>query len=238
MKVFSLVGIYEALGFPPEVSRTLWPTDVSPEQIAAKVIHPELAIQLGGERSVPLLSLASYCANLLDAFFETGSREFLIQADHYWRQLVGATPSTHAGTLLNRARSACTFFYYERDLSQRIARGERLLQEEVPTYFLRRGSDAPLYAALLEVDGIRGPAITTAFQAFQGLWDLADDIRDLDQDRKGLGVNVLLLGFGEKPALFKTLADSLAEQGTRADVPRPLRLAVEQQYARTSELLV
>src|ERR1044072_6177556 len=110
MHSLSLVTVYESLGLPPRVSRTLWPNDVSPEAIAAKVVHPTLAIALGADKAVPLLGLASYCANTLDAFFETGARHFLEEADRYWQQLIGQVPPDCLEVLLNRARYACNYF--------------------------------------------------------------------------------------------------------------------------------
>ena len=229
--------MYEALGLPPELPRTSWPPDVTREQILAKVVHPALAIELGADKSVPLLHMASLCANLLDSFFETGARAFLDEAQQAWSELLTNVPQQNLEDLLQRSASACTYFFYERDLSLRIKRGERFLKEEVYEYLLRRGSDAPIYSSLLAVDGIRDKGITLAFRAFQALWDLADDISDYDQDLNRLGVNILRLGTGGKPKVLRVLAHSLARQGMNASIPKPLRAAVEREYARTLSLL-
>ena len=82
-------------------------------------------------------------------------------------------------------------------------------------------------------DGIHAPGITSGFRVRQALWDLEDDIRDVQQDRNTIGANVLLMSTIKGNDGLKTLADSLYEQALVLPIPKPLVDAIKEQYQKT-----
>ena len=129
--------------------------------------------------------------------------------------------------------SAITYFYFEKDIARRIKRKDQFLREEAAEYLLRRGEDSTIYEALLEADGIRSRGLTSGFRIRQALWDLQDDVEDLEQDRLTIGANVLFLSGGTNRRIFVELADSLLRQARVFDMPITLKMAIEEQHQKT-----
>ena len=230
----SLVAAYDALGLPEQRLQDAIPPDVTLDDILAKITNPGIAADLGAsETTFQAIHHMELIANLLDAYSETGERTFLHSADAEYQKCLRLLPPEIRALVQLRGAAALSYFQYEQDVALRIQNGERFLEQEVVEYLLRRGSDSPLYTAILLVDNISGPALTAGFRLRQALWDLADDIRDVEQDRRTIGANVLLMSTVAGTTGLRTLADSLYEQGRELPLPMPLQRAIGRQYERT-----
>jgi len=232
----SLIQAYDALGLPAIPLVT--PPDVSLEAILGKITNPGIATALGASQAtVAAIHRAELTANLLDAYSETGDRAFLVSADAEYRTLLGLLPPDVSALVQSRGAAALPYFLHEQDVAGRISRGEFFLEEEVAAHLLWRGSDAPIYSAILLADGIMGPGHTAGFRLRQGLSDLVDDIRDLEQDMRGIGVNLLLMStVGTEPGL-RNLAMNLYNQARLLPLPTPLLRAIEREYEQAIALL-
>ncbi len=237
-KVLSLVQVYDALGLIQERQSGYVPTDTSLERVIPKITNPQIAKDLGASpQTIAAINNVELTANLLDSFSETGQRHFLQQADSIFNQAVIALPPSIQEVVLLRSIAAMNYFYFERDVAKRIKRKDQFLLEEAAEYLLRRGADSAIYEALLEVDGIRSPGLTSGFRVRQALWDLEDDVEDLEQDRLSIGANVLLLSGGENRQVLRRLAESLLRQARLFDIPTALKKAIEKQYQKTRDSL-
>lgn len=102
-------------------------------------------------------------------------------------------------------------------------------EQQAPFVF----SFVKVYDALLGIDGIWTPGQTAGFRVRQALWDLADDVEDIEQDRKSIGANVLLLSTRGKKTNLRRLAHSLLVQALHMDMQVVLKKAIEKQYEET-----
>lgn len=237
-KIISFLEIYSSLGLVPNGRINFEPKDISLEAISAKITNPQIAEKLGAStKTVAAIRNIELTANLLDSFSETGQRHFLEKADDAYNQTLIALPKPIREIVLIRSISAMTYFYFERDVARRIKRQDQFLREEAAEYLLRRGEDSTIYEALLEADGIRSSGLTSGFRVRQALWDLQDDVEDLEQDRLTIGANVLLLSGGTSKRIFVELAESLLRQARAFDMPIALKMAIEEQYQKTRDSL-
>lgn len=233
-KIISFLDIYSSLGLVPNGNINSGSKDTSLQAISAKVSNPQIAEDLGASlQTVTAIKNIEFTANLLDSFSETGKRDFLEKADDVFNQTLIALPKPIQEIVLARSIAAMTYFHFERDVARRIKRKDQFLKEEAAEYLLRRGADSTIYEAILETDGIRSPGLTAGFRVRQALWDLKDDVEDLEQDRLTIGANVLLLTTGTTKRVFIELAKSLFKQSRRFDMPIALKMAIEEQYQKT-----
>ena len=86
-------------------------------------------------------------------------------------------------------------------------------------------------------DAIVGPALTAGLRIKQGFWDVGDDIRDLEQDRLGLGANILLMSTVGTESGLRGLASSFYAQANLLSLPTPLLRAIEREYEQAIALL-
>jgi len=232
----SLTRIFDSFGLVRE--QVTKPQDTSEEALAGKITNPKIAEAMGASpRTIALIGQTELTANLLDSFSETGERQFLLKADETFQLAVGVLPEGVRELVLNLSKAAMTYFYFEAAVAGRIRNGEQFLNEEAIEYLLRRGADSTIYAAILQTDGITSPGLTAGFRARQALWDLEDDVRDLEQDRLSIGANVLLLSTGGSRRTLRNFAGQLLHQSRRLDLPMPLRGAIEEQYEKTIAVL-
>lgn len=237
-KIVSFLEIYSSLGLVPNGRINYEPKDVSLEAVFAKITNPQIAGKLGASpKTVAAIRGIEFAANLLDSFSETGQRHFLEKADDVYNQTLITLPKPIQEIVLIRSMSTMNYFYFERDVARRIKRGDQFLKEEAAEYLLRRGADSTIYEALLEADGIRSRGLTSGFRIRQALWDLRDDVEDLEQDRLTIGANVLLLSGGTNQRIFVELAESLLRQARAFDMPIALKMAIEEQYQKTRDSL-
>lgn len=231
-KLLSLVAYFDAMG---AIRTDFSPVpDASMDKILPKITNPEIARKMGASPIVvQTIHTIELTANLLDSFSETGERSFLVQADDIYRKMLIELSLPIRETVQLRSAAALSYFYYEADVARRVRNGEQFLEEEAIEYLLRRGADAPIYAGILAIDGITDLGLTAGFRARQALWDLEDDVRDLEQDRESIGANVLLLSTKGKKRNLLRLADSLFRQSRRIDIPTPLSDAIEDQHEKT-----
>lgn len=232
--VFSLQRVYDSFGLIGDGAPKVKPQDASVEAIAQKITNPRIAQAMGASPdAVALVHQTEFTANLLDSFSETGERSFLTQADEVFQGVISSlTPETRS-LVLDLTRSAMTWFYFETAVATRIQRKEQFLNEEAIEYLLRRGADSAIYAALLQNDNISSLGLIAGFRARQALWDLRDDVEDLEQDRNSIGANVLLLSTRGSRKTLQRFAGQLLNQGRKLDVPIPLKSAIEEEYALT-----
>lgn len=237
-KIISFLEIYSLLGLVPNGIVSYAPKDTSWEAISMKISNPQIAKNLGASpQTILAIKNIELTANPLDSFSETGKKGFLEIADNIFNQTLLALPKQTQEIVLTRSMAAMTYFYFERDVAKRIKRKDQFLKEEATEYLLRRGADSTIYEALLETDGIRSPGLTSGFRIRQALWDLRDDVEDLEQDRRTIGANVLLLTTGTTKKVLGELARSLLEQAKEFSMPNPLKMAIEEQYQKTIDSL-
>lgn len=237
-KILSLVRVYDAFGLIREKPLGHVPKDTSYEAILQKITNDKIAEVLGASPpTVAAIRGIEIAANLLDSFSESGEKHFLEEADRIYNQTVIVLPKPVQEMVRLRSISAMNYFYFERDVARRIERQDQFLKEEVAEYLLKRGADSIIYEALLETDGIRSRGLTSGFRVRQALWDMRDDVEDLEQDLLTIGANVLLLaGLTSKGALIE-LAESLVTQARQFDIPVALKMATEEQYQKTKDSL-
>lgn len=226
----SLIPVYQSLGLINEIASNQKPHDVSRDAITAKAVHTEIAIALGGDSSIQLVALASLCANTLDAYFETGEIEFLLEAERLYQDLLSTTPSCLIPSLMDRVASACTYFYYERDMRRRVQQGEQFLLHEAVEYIFRRGADCPIYTTLLQADNIWTPTLTACLRGWQALWDIHDDLRDVKMDiQTPSNCNILLLTNGDTNLVWIRV-QQIMDDLTNLNPPAQLLPLIEQEY--------
>ena len=229
----SLARVFDAFGLIKKPNG-IKVEDTSEEAIVQKITNPKIAEAMGASpRTIALIGQTELTANLLDSFSETGERQFLLKADETFQRAVGALPEGVRELVLNLSKAAMTYFYFEAAVARRIKNGEQFLNEEAIEYLLRRGADSTIYAAILQTDGITSPGLIAGFRARQALWDLEDDVRDLEQDRLSIGANVLLLSTNGNKRTLRGFADELLQQSRDLLIPHPLGRAIEEQYEKT-----
>lgn len=234
---FSLVRAYDSLGLVREIS-PISPKDTSPASIAQKITSPKIAEAMGATpQTVKIIYNAELTANLLDSFSETGDRQFLQEADGVFQRTLDSMSPGLRELILGLTKSAMTYFYFESAVARRIKNGDQFLNEEAVEYLLRRGADSVVYAAILQTDNITSPGLIAGFRVRQALWDLRDDIQDLDQDRNSIGANVLLLATLGGVGNLRRLAHDLFLQGQRLDIPVALKKAIQSEYELTTSSL-
>lgn len=206
----SLIKALDGLGFPEPKRTGQLPPDTSMDEILAKITNPHIAIALGAsEETVRIIRDTELGANFLDCYAETGQRRFLNAAERKYQMVLRSLNLEARHALKLRASAAITYFHLEMDYAERIRRMDLFLREEVIRYLLSQGSDAPIYAVLLLNDGITIPGLTAGFQARQSLWDLEDSVRDLYQDMKTVGANVLSMSTVSNRRGLREIADAL-----------------------------
>lgn len=235
---FSIVQVFFALGLLKEKPRERIPNDISLEAIQVKITNPTIAKQLGASpKAVSAIGGIEVAANLLDSYSESGQIDFLYSADAVYQSAIENLPETVREEVLDQSKSAITYFFFEQAVARRIARGDSFLNQEALEYLLRRGQDSTIYASVLGMDKILHPGIVAGFRARQALWDLADDFIDLEEDKRTIGANVLLLSTRGKRKILTSFANSLLKQAMSISMPQPLLQAVEEQYVITRSLL-
>lgn len=235
----SLEKVFDAFGLiKGDIPVDSWPDDTSLEAIKGKITNPAIAQAMGASpQTVDIVYGTELAANLLDSFSETGQRHFLTQADEAFQIAMALLPDNGRKLVLNLSRGAMTYFYFEAAVAQRIKARDQFLNEEAIEYLLRRGADSTIYAAILQADGIASPGMIAGFRARQALWDLRDDTEDLEQDKRTIGANVLLLSTRGNRRTLRGFASSLLQQGRTLDIPTPLKTAIEKEYETTISAL-
>lgn len=233
-QAFSLRRIYDSLGLirlaPPKHP----PSDISFEQIEEKTTNPKIVLGLGAKPiSINATHDIELAANLVDSWSETGNVLFIDRADEVFARGINLLPPNVAETVRRCTEAAMTYFYFEEYTAQRIKRKEQFSPYEVIHYLLSRGADSIIYREVLKADGIDAPGLTAAFRIRQALWDLADDVRDLKQDKISIGANVLLMIPKGKKNAVKEIADSLWQQAKELDVPIAMSNALSEEYEKT-----
>jgi len=238
LPALSLLEVFKSLGLLTEKPADKIPHDVDLKYIIAmKLTNPQIAESLGASKTtVDIVQAVELTANLLDSYSETGRVEYLHEADRMYTRTVQRLPADIRQEVILRSAAALTYFHHEAAVALRIKRGEQFLQEEVVEYLLRRGSDSLIYEGLLKRDGIWSPGLAAGFRVRQALWDLEDDVRDLEEDKRTIGANVLLL-FTNSTYDIGNLASSLLNQARQLEIPNPLLEAIEDQYELTSSAL-
>lgn len=225
-----LIAAFQSLGLkpPPHAS-----PDISLNQIQGKLTNAALAKQLGGQRALVLIDQVEQCANLLDSFSESGAWGYVIRAQHLYHEMLSSLQPQPKGEIATIAAAIFNYFSFEQMVLARMRHGDRFTIEELMEYMLRRSSDAIMYASLLRLcDDINHPCLITGFRVRQALWDLSDDLEDLEQDRLTIGANLLLLTPSPKRKL-RQLATSLRNSSLPLLKTLPLlQLAIDEQYHR------
>lgn len=236
-KRFSLQRVYDAFGLIRESPKII-PPDISLDAITQKITNPKIAQAMGASPEiVSVIHQAELTANLLDSFSESGERSFLELADQTFQLTVDSLPPQTRELVLDLTKAAMTWFYFESAVATRIKSGDQFLSEEAIEYLLRRGADSAIYAALLQANNISSLGMIAGFRARQALWDLRDDVKDLEQDRESTGANVLLLSTQGDRRTLKRFAVQLLNQGRKIDAPTPLKSAIEEEYELTAAAL-
>ena len=236
--VVSFPAIFAALGLLRPHSAGITPPDITIEAIESKITNPQIARQLGANAiSIDAINGIEWAANLLDSYSETGDPKFLELADRAYNFAISPLPSEVRRDVVLSSMAAVNYFHFERLVALRIRRGDEFLPEEAIEYLLRRGSDSIIYASVLRVDHITDPGLISGFRVRQALWDLADDVTDLEQDRLSIGANVLLLSTGGERRQLRSLARSLVDRSRRMSMPQSLLWAIDQQYQKTIAVL-
>jgi len=231
--MLSLLNIYQSLGLPRPVPLKCFPDDVGEAAILAKVNQHRLAERLGAVRSVEPTRNASFAANMLDAWSETGREEYLLAADRYWMAALDSLTELERQSVWLEAKAACAYFYYEESMRQRLLRGDHFSFEELVEYQFRRGSDSLIYAALLAIDGITSPGLVVGLRTLQCLQDMQDDIVDLEADRRRIGTNMLLFSVKGSYRRLRKFAENLADIGKHDEtIPALIRLAISENFER------
>lgn len=235
---FSLRKIYDAFGLIRQEAPSYLSPDTSIEEIMKKVTNPKIAAELGATpTTIAAINGIEVAANLVDSWSETGIVAYIDQADIVFDQAISPLPAEVAETVRKCTKAAMTYFYYEAYVAQRIKRGEQFTLYEAVHYLLSRGADSTIYREVLRADGIEHSGLTAAFRIRQGLWDLEDDVRDLEQDRMSTGANVLLMSTRGKRRNVQQLARTLWTQSRSLDIPIPMRQAISEQYENTMSSL-
>ncbi len=235
---FSLRRIYNALGLIKQEESNYLPPDTSVESIMAKVINPKIALDLGATPvTVAAIKGVAVAACLVDFWSETGVVDYIDQADIVYAQALAVLPEEVAETVRRCSKAAMTYFYFEEYVGQRIRRKEQFTMYEAVHYLLSRGADSIVYREILRTDGIDYPGLTAAFRIRQALWDLEDDVRDLEQDRMSTGANVVLMSTRGNRRDIRQLAHALWTQSRNLSIPMPMRKAITQQYESTVSVL-
>jgi hypothetical protein len=231
----NLVAGFRALGLDPP---QMVPPDVDVSTFSRKITNHRIAEALGARESAPLIYEAEFCANLLDSFSEGGGWQYVYAAQARYRRLLAALPAVSRHRLQLVVGAVFNYFSFERVVADRIRQGDQFAAEEVAEYLLRRGSDSLIYGTLIyQVDGFQHPSLISGFRVRQALWDLADDVEDVEQDRSTIGANVLLLARMDRAEL-RRLAAALVRYAKNLTGPlKPLGQAVEEQYERTRAAL-
>jgi len=230
----SLLEVFKSLSLMAVVPSDKVPSDIDIEIILAqKLTNPQIAMSLGASDStVDIVRAVELTANILDSYSESGNVGYLHEADRIYTETLVKLPTNVRSEVILRSAAALTYFHHEAAVALRIARGEHFLHEEIVEYLLRKGSDSLIYEALLKQEGIWSPGLAAGFRVRQALWDLEDDVRDLEEDKRTVGANILLLsttGVYE----IRSLAYSLINQSRQLDIPGPLLGAIEEQFELT-----
>lgn len=230
----SLFEVFKSLGLMAEVPSDKVPSDIDIETILAqKLTNPQIAKSLGAsDTTVDIVRAVELTANILDSYSESRDVGYLQEADRIYTGTLIKLPSNVRSEVILRSAAALTYFHHEAAVALRIARGEQFLHEEIVEYLLRRGSDSLIYEALLKREGIWSPGLAAGFRVRQALWDLEDDVRDLEEDNRTVGANVLLLSTTGVYDI-RSLAYSLINQSRKLDMPGPLLGAIEEQFELT-----
>ncbi|OGK38868.1 hypothetical protein A3F34_00465 [Candidatus Roizmanbacteria bacterium RIFCSPHIGHO2_12_FULL_44_10] len=234
----SLFEVFKSLGLILAKPVDRVPRDIDIDTILAlKLTNPQIAKSLGAsDVTVEIVRAVELTANILDSYSESGDVGYLQEADRMYTETLLKLSSSVRKEVILRSAAALTYFHHEAAVALRIKRGEQFLQEEVVEYLLRRGSDSLIYEGLLKRDGIWSPGLAAGFRVRQALWDLEDDVRDLEEDKRTIGANVLLL-FTNSTYDIGNLASSLLNQARQLEIPNPLLEAIEDQYELTSSAL-
>jgi len=233
MGLTNLIKGFGVLGLSaPEIVSS----DISFEAIKTKITNPQIAKELGAQNSIYYINEAEWCANLLDSFSESGQWGFVFEAQRRYDNILKKLPPQISNIMSIAVASAFNYFSYEQYIAIRIKRGDNFSFMEAAEYLLRRGSDSQLYALLLrELDGITEPGLESGFRIRQALWDLHDDILDLEEDKKSTGANICLLtgknNLHRLAILFYTEAKKLSLKSS------PLFLAIEKQLEKVFQII-
>lgn len=235
MGLTNLIQGFQVIGLTPPKKVA---TDISFGDIELKITNPGIARSLGAEVSLPLIEQAEWCANLLDSFSESGDWGFIYEAQRRYSQLLLSLNPEVREMIVTAVASAFNYFSFEQVTAMRIKAGHCFIYEEAAEYLLRRGSDSVIYAILLqELDHLDHAGLVTGFRIRQALWDLADDLRDLEQDRLTIGANILLLSDLGKASLRKLAVSFHKQAAVILPENSPLLTAIEAEYQVVLNLL-
>jgi len=212
-------------------------SDISLRSIREKITNPALAQALGARKSPSAIRLAEWCVNLLDSYSESKNETYLDRADVCYQKLLRSLPPKSRPIITDAMATMFNFFVFEQFVVERHRRGDRLSRAELTEYLLRRGSDSILYGLLLqELDGINHPHLISGMRVRQALWDIADDILDLDEDRRTGKGNLLI--FSSSPREIWVIAEGLRHGVIdHFSINHPLYLAINKELDRVGELL-
>ena len=236
--VESLFDAYHALGLPSRVVSTI-PFEATRKGIEQKITNPQILQELGiKDDLVEACYHVEIAANLLDSFSETGHEKFLIEADTEYHTFLSLIPRNNRDIMKLITASALSYFHTEQYFAKRIKRGDQITELEAEFYHAERGNDALVYAEIINIENVgRYRGIVSGHRMRQSLWDLGDEILDLDQDKKTLGVNILLMANLDDKKKLRVFANRIYHQTRVLEIPKPLRKAIRTEYERTMSII-
>ena len=236
--VNSLVEAYHALGLPERKVKTI-PYEATREGIEEKITNPKI-LQNQGLDEILLKACyhVEFAANLLDSFAETGRESFLVEADEEYEKFLNLIPKDSRDRMKLIAASALSYFQIEQYFAERIKRGDNISKSEAEFYHLSRGNDAWIYGEILNLaNSKKYPGTVSGIRIRQALWDLVDEVKDLDQDKRTLGVNLLLMGGFNSRKNLSEFASRLYKQSEELDISHSLQEAIKKEYERAMDTI-
>lgn len=209
----SITQAITALGPIETIASSLQAKDT--DDLVAKLKHPQMALNLGAEKSLSYITDAAITAIYLDNYFETSNWEFAEKAEHHWKTLLSSLPADLCEKIALLGASAFSYFYHEKIVRARINQREVFSYFEVVEHLFLRGADAPIYVTLLEIDGIKGKGTMAGFRIWQALRDMRNDLVDQYHDKNSIGANIFLFSVVKKPEWQRFLATELITEASK-----------------------
>ena len=235
--VRSLIEAYNSLGLTERIRKPA-PDDASPEAIRAKVTNHIILQNLGvTDRLVEASYNAELAANYADCYAEYGQTQFLIDADKAYRKFLSLIPKESKPLIMNIVGSAIGYFLLEKYFSERVKRNDEFSILEAMHYHLSRGADSQVYAEIAKIENKDSAGMIAGFRHRQALWDLSDEILDLEADKKRLGVNILLMAHLDDKVRLREFAGMLYTPTNVLSIPRSLREHIQSEYDKTVSII-
>lgn len=145
-----------------------------------------------------LIRLADRYACLLDFYYETNNSCFYKEAKKQKKALYSTLDKKIKADLNRIEKRILPYFDYEKEIKEKLRKGESFSDKEIKKYILSKSSDAYYSGRLLEMFVPNSTNLVKVFHYRLALSDIYGDLRDFEEDLKHNMPNLLYLHLHNK----------------------------------------